>query len=257
MQRLTLMLFEKILSATSWVPSLPPHQFIHPLSAPNPLLEEPSLPRAEDQRRFFVIQLLHIASHSDTCVSAIVSERASCTLCCPYDVICYHWLYDEALTKSQKIQLLTQFHDDSNHITRCTMHIRADGHGASYSAMITAEEAVYTLRAMMKNPEWSEVMAPLFVKIVLLAEASLNEEKEEQLWAEPAPFSSPRTTSGLTGVRGRAAQPTAVAGDGDERAEGDGRPDAPSLHGLPHPHAGRADGQQPGRQRADSHGMEQ
>lgn len=194
MQRLTLMLFEKILSATSWVPSLPPHQFIHPLTAPNPLLEEPSLPRAEDQRRFFVIQLLHIASHSDTCVAAIVSERASCTLCCPYDVICYHWLYDEALTKSQKIQLLTQFHDDSNHITRCTMHIRADGHGASYSAMITAEEAVYTLRAMMKNPEWSEVMAPLFVKIVLLAEASLNEEKEEQLWAEPAPFSSPRTT---------------------------------------------------------------
>ena len=30
---------------------------------------------------------------------------------------------------ARKAQLLAEFHEDSNHITRCKMHIRADGHG--------------------------------------------------------------------------------------------------------------------------------
>ena len=183
MQRLTLMLFEIILASTNLFPILSPHEFVHPLTAPNALLTEPPADDVAARRRFFLVQLLHIASHSDTCVAAIIGERASCALCCPYDVIFYNWLFDETLTPAQKTQLLADFHDDSNHITRCKMHIRADGHGASYSAMITAEEAVYTLRAMMKNETWRKEMCDVFVKIILQAEAALGEE-ESGKWAE-------------------------------------------------------------------------
>ena len=184
MQRLTLMLFQVLLASTSLFPVLSPHAFLHPLAAPNALLAEPPLEDLAARRRFFLVQLLHLASHSDTCVAAIVSERASCALCCPYDVICYNWLFDETLPPARKAQLLAEFHEDSNHITRCKMHIRADGHGASYSAMITAEEAVYALRAMMKNAGWRVEMCAVFAKVIGLAEAALGEETESGLWAE-------------------------------------------------------------------------
>ena len=44
----------------------------------------------------------------------------------------------------------------SQHNPSCVMYIRPDGHGASFSAEVTAEEAVYTLRRMLGNPFWCE-----------------------------------------------------------------------------------------------------
>ena len=57
------------------------------------------------------------------------------------------------------------------------MYIRPDGHGASFSAEVTAEEAVYTLRRMLGNPFWCEKIEICMKNILSLCIQYFEEEQ--------------------------------------------------------------------------------
>ena len=188
-QKLTLMLFQQLLNYSDVEP-------VTTSIIPSCSTELDGLTK-EEKHDSFIFFLLHLASHADACVGAVVGERASCSLCCPYSSVFYQIFSKPDL--SSALPLLLDVHS-RYHNPPCSMYIRPDGHGASFSAEITAEEAVYTLRVMLSNTFWRPKVEHCLENIISLATEYFEKEKKEGIVYEDYLHQRTVFVAGLTSV---------------------------------------------------------
>ena len=178
-QRLMLMVLQNMSDQIIHVPSCNcfNHTYARSSSPENPLLIVPPDLSEVARCHLFMYHLLHLTSHADSCASALLGERAACALCCPYDVILFNLFSSfSPCASADRASLLRNLFSVPKQ-TICEMSIRPDGHSASYSAEITAEEAVYTLRRFLAQPSWKPILYTIFVEI---AEGATELMKQEQ-----------------------------------------------------------------------------
>lgn len=178
-QRLMLMVLQNMSDQIVRVPNdnCIHHTYLRSSPPENALLLLPSALGDEARCHLFIYHLLHLASHADSCASALLGERAACALCCPYDAILFNLFSNYSGCKDRdRFSLLRDLFSVPKQ-TLCEMAIRPDGHSASYSAEITAEEAVYTLRRLLAQPFWKPIICTIFTEIV---EGSLEAKRREQ-----------------------------------------------------------------------------
>ena len=201
-QRLMLMVLQNLSDRIVRIPerSCVNHQFLKPTESVNPLLVVPSDLPEKARKHLFMYHLLHLTSHADSCVSALLGERASCALCCPYDAVLFNLFSSQSpCVSSDRAALLEQLHGESTQ-TVCEMCIRPDGHGASYSAEIVAEEAVYTLRRLLAQREWKPIICTMIKEVVEGARATFKNEKNVKMAEEKELFLRTPCVTALIGV---------------------------------------------------------
>lgn len=178
-QRLMLMVLQNMSDQIVHVPSGSCVRHAYARSPPpdNALLAVPADLSEEARRHLFVYHLLHLSSHADSCASALLGERAACALCCPYDAILFNLFSAQSPCAGQDRLALLRALFSVPKQTLCEMAIRPDGHSASYSAEITAEEAVYTLRRLLAQPAWRPVICQAVSEI---AEGAVEAMRREQ-----------------------------------------------------------------------------
>ena len=184
-QKLAMMLLQFIIPQYDFIPAVfEPSQILFsevPAGTPetdsirkNPLLQPPSFPRqatpSDAEREAFVYYLLHLVSHNDGCPSALIGEHTSCALCCTFFPFIYNLMcpsspafdipnkasyFEEVLITRQNV-----------FVGPCKMHIRPDGHTASFCSLVFAEEVAYLLRMMLRQPTWRELMMRVFQDIL-------------------------------------------------------------------------------------------
>ena len=194
-QKLATMLLQSIIPQTNYIPPV-----FEPFSSPyldaisgvpkmdsvqrNPLLQPPIFsqedPLSSGKREAFVYYLLHLVSHHDSCPAALVGERTSCALCCTFFPFIYNTLCPSSPVYSipNKLDYVSEILNTKERVFvgPCKMHIRPDGHSASYCSLVFAEEVAYLLRLMLRQPAWKEVMMSVFQHVLDTAVLQLQSE---------------------------------------------------------------------------------
>ena len=140
----------------------------------NPLLQPPLFPQegasSMEKREAFVYYLLHLVSHEDCCPAALVGERSSCALCCSFFPFIYNTLCPSspAFNHPNKSEFFAEVLNTQEKVFvgPCKMHIRPDGHTASFCSLVFAEEIVYLLQLMLRKPQWNQLMISVFQNIL-------------------------------------------------------------------------------------------
>lgn len=193
-QKLALMLFQHIIPRTDYLPPVFEKKELEfpqvvrgaetELLLKNPFLQPPyfprSLPTDNRKREAFVYYLLHLASHVDSCPAALVGERIPCSLCCfffpfIYNSMCRSSPVFSLPEREQYIQEV-EYTEQKVFVSTCQMYIRPDGHSASYSSLVFAEEVVYLIRAMMQQADWGKLIQRVFRDILETTEQRMARE---------------------------------------------------------------------------------
>ena len=139
LQRQLMVLMQEILPRHPLVPELPGMQ------------EELRLESTTTaSKQLFVYYILHLASHADSCVGALVNEKSPCPICCPLRHAMYYL--------TEKNDNFSSIVDRYSSPTTCRQLIRPEGHAASYCLCEIMEEAVYLLRILGNCGSWSETV---------------------------------------------------------------------------------------------------
>ena len=184
-QKLATMLLQSIIPFTNYIPPVfePSTSLFYevPAGTPkadsvrmNPLLQPPLFPQegtsSMEKREAFVYYLLHLVSHEDCCPAALVGERSSCALCCSFFPFIYNTLCPSspAFNHPNKSEFFAEVLNTQEKVFvgPCKMHIRPDGHTASFCSLVFAEEIVYLLRLMLRKPQWNQLMISVFQNIL-------------------------------------------------------------------------------------------
>ena len=164
LQRQLMVLMQEILPRHPLVPELPGMQ------------EELRLESSAASKQLFVYYLLHLASHADSCVGALVNEKSPCAICCPLRHAMYYL--------TEKNDNFSGIVDRYSSPTTCRQLIRPEGHAASYCLCEIMEEAVYLLRILGNAASWSETVGTVCSR-AMQTSMRMREDKTVPQMAHP------------------------------------------------------------------------
>ena len=221
LQRILLVLLQEVLVKYHHVPELPGLKEELDME-----MENLSTSSSDPKILLFLDYLLHLSSHADSCVGALVNEKSPCAICCPLRHA-FFYLSETSLGMDALIQRYAS-------PTSCRQLIRVQGHAASYCLCEIMEESIYLLRILGNDPYWRPYVNEVCERVIRLS-SSMREQEQPSL-AHPHLFHTVYSSAfiAVTRVFGGLI-PRLYPGCRVRIAFNHTKPTSPSLTQLTHP----------------------
>lgn len=173
LQRLLLVLLQEVLVKYHHIPELPGLKEELEMKT-----DKLSTSSSDPKILLFLDYLLHLSSHADSCVGALVNEKSPCAICCPFR----HAFFFLSETKIGVDSLVQKYSSP----TSCRQLIRVQGHAASYCLCEIMEESVYLLRILGNDSYWRPYVNEACEKVMRLS--CFMRDQEQQSLIHPHLF---------------------------------------------------------------------